>query len=418
MYEAPAGRHAGRSIRWWVGTAAAAAIAVVLAGTAIPAAGGPADDPPAPPTVAATQDLGAITQNGNILYNGAFASGRDNGQSTGYQGHSVWIFNDTALTSGQLVSNTGAMTDDLDASDGITLTSGSPFVTDDSGAPQGVVDQTAAESDFQAAHNGDCTYPADTYCGSQYAFWPGAIVADPARHRLLTFYGKLCRGQSDADAPCYNGFAGQLIGNGVAELDMATGTVTRLDTQHMPAPVHSIEGDDPTLLFGPDDAYGNNSAVVSGDTLYAYGHCTDYRCRLARVPLASVADRAQWTFYAGDVNGEPQWSSDEADAVQIMDSGAAGGTVLWVPALQEWLDVYMAPLSDTVDYEVASNPWGPWSGLQTMFTGDAPTNGGVDYALYGHAEYAQHDGLTQYLSYYQPGTGYQMLERVDLQPAG
>jgi uncharacterized protein DUF4185 len=397
----------------------AGAAAVVLAGTALPAtaADAAADAAPAPPTVASTQDLGAITQNANILYNGPFASGRDNGQSTSYQGHSVWIFNDTALTSGQLVSNTGAMTDDLDASDGITLTSGSPFTSNDSGAPGAVVDETAAESAFQTAHNGDCTYPADEYCGSQYAFWPGAIVADPARHRLLTFYGKLCRGQSDADAPCYNGFAGQLIGNGVAELDMDTGTVTRLTAQNMPAPVQSIEGADPTLLFGPDDGYGNNSAVVSGDTLYAYGHCTNYRCRLARVPLASVQDRAQWTFYTGDVDGVPQWSSDETDAVQIMDSGAAGGTVEWVPALQEWLDVYLAPLSNTAYYEVASNPWGPWSSAQAMFTADPPASS-VDYALYGHAEYAQNDGLTQYLSYFQPGTGYQMLERVDFQPAG
>jgi hypothetical protein len=42
----------------------------------------------------------------------------------------------------------------------------------------------------------------------------------------------------------------------------------------------------------------------------------------------------------------------------------------------------------------------------------------VDYALYGHPELAQNNGLTQYVSYYQPGTGYQRLVRVDFQPAG
>src|SRR2546430_4593154 len=113
------------------------------------------------PTVGSAQELGPITQNGNILFNGAFVSGRDNGQSTGYDGHSVWIFNDTALTSNTLVSNTGAMTDDLDASNGLTLTSGSPFTSTDSGAPGAVVDLDSAEAAFQSAHNGGCGYPSD-----------------------------------------------------------------------------------------------------------------------------------------------------------------------------------------------------------------------------------------------------------------
>lgn len=388
-------------------------LAAVLAAAVLPAPAGAAT----PPTVTAVSELGPISQNGHILFNGAFVSGRDNGQSTGYLGHSVWIFNDTALTSGTLVSNTGAMTDDLNASDGLTLTSGSPFTTGDGDAPGAVVDLDGTEAAFQSAHNGGCSYPSDPYCGSQYAFWPGAIVADPTRHRLLTFYGKLCRGQSDSAAPCYNGFAGQLLGNGVAALDMDAGTVTRLTAQHLPAPVHSIEGDDPTLLWGPDVAYGNNSAVVQGDTLYAYGHCDNYRCHLGRVPLASVQDRAQWTFYTGTVNGTPQWSTDESASVAIVDSGAAGGTVLWSPGLNEWLDVYLAPLSNTAYVEVADNLWGPWSGPRAVFTAQPPSSG-VDYALYGHPELAQNNGLTQYLSYYQPGTGYQRLVRVDFQPAG
>ncbi len=401
------------SIGWRAALAASAAAVLAVAGTAPPAVAAA----PAPPTVGSVQELGPVTQNGHILFNGAFASGRDNGQSTGYGGHSVWIFNDTALTSNTLVSNTGAMTDDLDASNGLTLTSGSPFSSTDTAAPAAVVDENGAEAAFQAAHNGGCGYPADQYCGSQYAFWPGAIVADPARHRLLTFYGKLCRGQGDSAAPCYNGFAGQGIGGGVAALDMDTGTVTRLAAQNMPAPVHSIEGDDPTMLWGAGFAYGNNSSVVQGDTLYAYGHCDNYRCHLGRVPLASVQDRAQWTFYTGDVNGVPQWSSTESAGVAIVDSGAAGGTVLWSPGLNEWLDVYLAPLSNTAYYEVAGNLWGPWSGARPMFTAQPPASG-VDYAMYGHPELAQHNGLTQYVSYYQPGTGYQRLVRVDFQPAG
>jgi hypothetical protein len=370
------------------------------------------------PTVADSQDLGAIAQNPNILYNGEYASGRDNGQSAGYNGSSVWIFNDTALTNGGFLSSTAAMTDDLDASDGITLTSGSPFTADDTGVPDQTIPMTLAEYAFQATHNGNCTTATDPYCGSTFAYWPGAIVADPARDRLITFYGKLCRGQSDQGDPCYNGFAGQLIGGGVAELDMDNDTVTRLTAENMPAPIQSVEGADPTLLFSPNQMFGDNSAVVDGDTLYAYGGCTNFRCGLAKVPLASVQDRSQWTFYAGnDASGQPIWSTNVADTVPIMDSGGAGGTVQWDAGLNEWLDTYMQPLSNNAMYEVADNPWGPWSSAQTMFTADPPPVSAVDYALYGHAEYATNNGLTQYFSYFQPGTGYQMLERVDFSPA-
>lgn len=370
------------------------------------------------PGVSSTQDLGVIAQNSNILFNGAFASGRDNGQSTGYDGHSVWIFNDTALTNNSLLTNSGAMTDDLNGADGITLTSASPYTSTDTGVPDSLIPMTLNEFAFQADHNGDCTTATDAYCGSVFAYWPGAIVADPQRHRLLTFYGKLCRGQSDEGAPCYNGFAGQEQGNGVAAIDMDSRTVTRLDAENMPAPVHTVDGDDPTMLFGPGQGYGNNSAFVSGDTLYGYGHCVDFRCRLGRVPLASVQDRSQWTFYAGDSAGQPVWSANEADAVAVLDSGGAGGSVQWVPGLNAWLNTYMAPLSNSAQYEVADQPWGPWSAAQTMFQGQPPAGGSVDYAMYAHPEYAQNNGLTQYISYYQPGTGYQRLVRVDLTAGG
>ncbi|MFI1092822.1 DUF4185 domain-containing protein [Streptomyces sp. NPDC020917] len=393
---------------------AAAVVSMVVGG---PAASAAPDTAPAAfaAGVSAAQDLGVIAQNPHILYNGAFVSGRDNGQSTGYQGHSVWIFNDTALTDNSLLTNSGAMTDDTDASDGLTLTSASPFTSSDSGVPGSLIPMTLNEFAFQADHNGSCTIATDPYCGSVFAYWPGAIVADPQRHRLLTFYGKLCRGQSDEGAPCYNGFAGQEQGDGIAALDMDSHTVTRLDAVNMPAPVHSVDGDDLTLMWGPGQAYGNNSAFVSGDMLYGYGHCVNFRCRLGRVPLASVQDRAQWRFYAGDSGGQPVWSADESAAVSVLDSGAAGGTVQWVPGLNAWLDTYMAPLSDTAYYETAPNPWGPWSAAQRMFDGQAPASG-VDYASYAHPELAQNNGLTQYISYFLPGTGYQRLERVDFTP--
>lgn len=399
-----------------LGAAVVLAAAVLLTGPASGAedAAGTAAEPAV--SVGSVTELGKITENENIDYDAPFFSGRDNGQSTGYDGKSVWIFNDTGVrNTSELPSNTAAMTDDMDASDGLDLTSASPFTPDDNGVPGPVIPKTGGEQAFLDAHGGDCSVDEDEYCGSQFAWWPGAIVADPARDRLLTFYGKLCRGQ-DAGRPCASDFIGQGQGSGVAELDMNTGTVTRLEAKNLPEPIPSVEGDDATLLFKPGEEYGNGSSVVQGDTLYAYGRCgDDGGCRLARVPLGSVEDRATWEFYAGTENGAALWSADESEAVGTgKRDGAAGSTVHRNEGLGTWINTYMNPLSNTASYQTAPNPWGPWSEPGKLFDSQPPEEG-VNYALYAHPELAQNNGRTQYLTYYQPGTGHQRLVRVDFE---
>ena len=403
--------------------------AATAAATATPAPGAPAPATPATspaagpvfssvvpavPAVASVTGLGAITQNSRV-------AGRDNGQSAEYDGKSVWIFDDTTLKNPWgFLSNSGAATTDLDAANGITLTSGNPVTADPGQTPVQLIPLTAAEKTFEAEHSTStgCTAATDPYCGVTFAFWPGPVIADPADGRILFTYGKLCRGGAGG-TPC-SGPLGKGLGSGIAALNMSTGQVTRLTAVNGPD-VASVEGRDDTMFFPAAGGY-SAAAVVAGGDLYLYGDC-DYDCRVARVPLAQVSDRAQWRFYAG--NGS--WSSNPADGAGVIAPGGAGQSVFYDSALRAWVNIFMPYQSGTIMYQVGGSPYGPWSAARTAGTtpggpaGSASASAGTaNYALFAHPEYAQDGGLVEYLSYFRPGDGSQQLVRLQFAapPAG
>ncbi|WP_035856376.1 DUF4185 domain-containing protein [Cryptosporangium arvum] len=351
------------------------------------------------PGVARVDRLDPVHQQGRV-------TGRDNGQSTRYGDRSVWVFADTELTKPDaFLSNTAASTVDLTGGDGITLTA-----ADVGGTAGDLHDEflpwADAERTFERAHAKNCVV---RYCGVTFALWPGPVIADPQRHRVIVLYHKLCRGGA-AKAPCSQRY-GQDIGSGVAAVDMRTYRVTRLTAGNV-EPLSSIEGRDPTLFFGPDTRYAS-AAVVAGDDVYVYGDCRtdDVRCRVAKVPLAKIADRSAWRFYGGD----GWWSADPADAVATIRAGGAGNTVLWNPALEAWVNVYMEYGSHEVRAQVGGAPYGPWSDPFTVTDTD-PGEYGTNYAAYAHPEYAERDGLVQYVTYYQQFSGAQKLLRVTFSP--
>ncbi|WP_344647336.1 hypothetical protein [Cryptosporangium japonicum] len=379
----------------------AAVLAVVLGATLIvvaielrrpEGAPGPAEAPPVP-AVRSVVELGPIEQDVRV-------TARDNGQSTAYGDHSVWVFGDTVLRGPEgFLSNSTASTTDRRAADGIDL-SGS--------RPAAVITHTPAESAFELAHGGDCTPASDLYCGARFAFWPGPVIADPRRGRVLIFYVKLCRNGGEG-TPC-SGTYGRPLGTGIAALDMRTGRVTRLDASR-PDLVPSVEGPDPTMFFPPSDAY-NTAALVAGGDAYVYGACTE-RCHLARVPLDRIGDRSRWRFYSGhDADGRARWSADVGAAVDTVVAGAAGNTVFPVRGVRGWLNVYLPYGDNVVRAQVGGSPSGPWSPSFPLFT----TRGAdINYAGFGHPEYAERDGLVQYLTYFQADTGDLRLVKVTLE---
>ena len=115
--------------------------------------------------------------------------------------------------------------------------------------------------------------------------------------------------------------------------------------------------------------------------------------RVARVPLADALDKSRWTYYAG--NGV--WSADPDDAKTVYEGGAAGDTIFYNPALKMFMTVYAPFLSNDVYFRVADRPEGPWSEAGLLFTARQGTD--PSYAARVHPEYAQANGLVQYVSY-------------------
>ena len=190
---------------------------------------------------------------------------------------------------------------------------------------------------------------------------------------------------------------------------MTSNTVTRLSAGSV-AGVASIEGTDPTMFFPASSGYTSASLTI-GDTAYVYGEC-QLACHLARVPLASIADRTAWRFFAGrDGAGVDQWSTDPARAVGTIAPGAAGETVLWSPALHGFLNLFMPYGSSTLRFQIGGSPFGPWSTAHDVLA-TATGGSGTNYAAYGHTEFAEGDGLVQYVSYFQPSSGAQRLVKV------
>jgi hypothetical protein len=382
------------------------ALALAIGSPGSAASASPGAQPNGGLTVKDFQILGPIDQNSHVV-------ARDNGQSVLYGGKSYWFFDDSELQDPSgFISSSAAVTSDLDASNGITLQSANPFDESDTGTPTEFVPYSAAETAFENEHaSSDCTGSTDPYCNMQFAFWPGAAVADPAQHRILVFYLKLCRG-GPSTGPCASGFVGQPIGSGIVSVDMRTHTITRLDIENQDPTLTSPEGHDPTLLFPEAQDWGTVGAVLVGNELYGYGNCTStHACGVARVPIDQVQNHAAWQYYTGTSNGKPAWSSNPADAVIVMNGGAAGQTVQYDPTTGLYWDTYMPFLSQQVYYETARTPWGPWSTPTVLYT--TPKTTGEDYAAFAHSEYTTNHGLTRYYTYYDSATGDQMLVRVD-----
>jgi hypothetical protein len=335
------------------------------------AVGAPRTDPPPIPKVLSATELAPVQQN-------AVIKGRDGAQSAMYQGTSIWTFGDTILTvpghDGDFWANdTLSTTKDLDASDGITLTS--DFV-DRTGAPTEFLPFTRAEARFNRLHDpNNCHQPP---CGAEYALWAAQVVPDPARHRVLHFYLKIYR------VVGHSGWT--TMGTGIAVWTPG-GKVVR--------PIESPGSADPTLMFLRDEVGFSSGSYVEGDTLYSYGCYPGFlvqHCQVAQVPLADALDRSKWTFYAGG----GVWSPDLADAVTVFDGGAAN-QVFYDDYLGDYVAIYSQPLSDDVMFRVSYTPWGPWSEQALLFTG-RPGNP-FNYAALSHPDYAEGDGQTQYVTY-------------------
>ncbi|HEX6851959.1 MAG TPA: DUF4185 domain-containing protein [Candidatus Polarisedimenticolaceae bacterium] len=346
---------------------------------------------PAPPEVLATLDLGSLETNPTI-------SGRDGAYSTRVGGMSVWVYGDTVLNQpgadgGTWRNNTLSWTRDLFSPDGIT---GLGDRADAIGGPVQFLPMTADELLYNDLHRGEnCREPP---CGWSYGLWPGMLVFDAERRRVLYTYGKLHFG------PGAWNFT--LVGTGIAVGEPSPdGAVTR--------PTVAPGSPEPTLLFGAGEPGFLNAAFV--ESIGGVPHAYFYDCsggdgftkpmHVARVPLANVHDRSAWRFWSTDGT----WRSDLSGLAIVFD-GSDQLSVHWSPFHGRYLAVYVQALTYNVVARLADRPEGPWSDPAVMFVTPPPAEGGWVYCGMAHPEFARDGGRFETVTYVRD-TGFLQSER-------
>jgi hypothetical protein len=117
------------------------------------------------------------------------------------------------------------------------------------------------------------------------------------------------------------------------------------------------------------DRYGSD-VVIFG--LSAYRASDVY---LSMVPARSFESGQGTRYFSGFVNGQPAWSSSEADAVPLFIDQESTKTignvsVIFSEELGLWLMTYdggKTPTTTGAYFAYATEPWGPWSDPQLVF---------------------------------------------------
>ena len=335
-----------------------------------------AENPPLPDVgIETATDLGVVAPPRGIL-------GRDGGYSARYGNTSVWIYGDTLICGkkGQragLIANSGSWTEDLRAADGID---GMAHVRGEAKFPMPIFPFTDDEQAFNRAHRP--VRCAREPCGTRWALWPGALVADPARGRLLAFYEKVLVGS--------NPFDFRIAGHAIAVWTDTGNPASR--------PVLRSGKKEPTLMFREGEPGFGSGAVVADGSLFVFGCDRDGMekpCRLARVPLETALDRNRWRFYSD----RGAWTADIQRSAPVF----RGNDILSVsynPYLQRFLAVYARPMSRSVMVRTARAPQGPWSAAAVAFEAKPPASEtGWIYDALEHPEYAAEGGGVIFITY-------------------
>lgn len=337
---------------------------VVAVGCVAVGCGGP---PPAV-RVEGVEVLGVLAQP-NIV-------GRDGGPSASLWGRSVWTFGDTIAATADAEQQTWHH-NSYAAFDPTTRTLTSP--SDAVGAPRYLVPPTDEEAAFNRAHRGDPCAVAP--CGARWAVWPGQPAWDAARARAIVPYGLIAAAPGDFN---FRG-AGQSFGI----------------WRSFDEPVERS----PALLFPDGEPAFGVGPVIDGDDYFVFG-CEenggfDKPCRLARVALDSIWDRAAWRFWDG-----AGWS-DDVRRVATLFNGWSILTVVRLGFAGVYAAIYSSRLSNDVVLRTAPTLTGPWSEETLLFVADHGATDGTVYDAVAHEELSEEDGRVLYLSHSRPnGNGW------------
>jgi hypothetical protein len=180
------------------------------------------------------------------------------------------------------------------------------------------------------------------------------------------------------------------------------------------------------LFKAPEPLFGQAS-VRDGDFFKLFA-CTGggpsdapYPCRVARVPVARVSERAAYQFYARDTLGTGEWTTDSLRAAPIVSASNSDISVSFNPYLQQFLMVYGMPEVSSVFLRTASAPEGPWS--EPVQVEQPSSSVWYSYTTREHESLAQNCGKRIVISTWValttanglPSSGDVVLSAIDLQ---
>ncbi|HET9402274.1 MAG TPA: DUF4185 domain-containing protein [Candidatus Acidoferrales bacterium] len=272
--------------------------------------------------IASATDIGTLETSPKIR-------GRDGAYSALFDGHYIWLYGDTFLEHKNekgrlLISNSWSFADERSSAP--TRFAGFRERLDKSAQPTMLLPETSEETVYNDSHDGEkCRVKP---CGARFALWPGAMVPDPDRHRLLMFYSLIAAQPGD--------FNFHSLGNSVAIWNDFSAKPLRPHISPIVVAAH------PELLFDQHETNFGSSAFIAQGMLYVYSYCegpSGKPCRLARVDPARVLDRSAWSYWS--VN---RWSPNIADASPIF-TGNDIMNVSFNPFLGRYVAIYSQELS-------------------------------------------------------------------------
>lgn len=162
-----------------------------------------------------------------------------------------------------------------------------------------------------------------------------------------------------------------------------------------------------TISSRPNGKFITTALRQSGDDVYLFG-LGAYRASDVYLSVVRAADFESGKgtrYFAGLTNGQPSWSTSEADAVPVVRDnplnvpnptpGIGNVSVIYSDELRLWLMTYDSGSGprDTrgFSFTYASEPWGPWSRPQLMF--NAERDGAMGSFIHD-PRIAPSDGLT------------------------
>jgi hypothetical protein len=304
-------------------------------------------------------DLGAFPAPATVV-------GRDGTTSALVGSQVLWTFGDTFLTKTTADDGTSVRSATAGWSTALAPLALTEPV-DDAGIPFQLVPYTAAELSKNQ------TDPLNGF-----ALWPGNVIPDGAGGATVLFQHVLRQN-----------------GNGF--------TVDAIGTAHVTPPSTQGTRDANFLFQSPEPLFGNGGVTLDAGNAYFF-ECEqaiglDFHCKVARVPVASVTNRAAFEFWDG-----AKYTSDITRAVWFIDRASYGLTIEKSASLGKWLAVYSKPLSDDVALRTAAQLEGPWDEPEVLVSGSSFVTGdaGTNYLAREHTELERPDAGELVIGYSHP----------------